>query len=228
MITVEIYDTVPLFALGIAALLSSSGIRVLAVHTSLETSWSDETDIILMDSVIADPNQSTICQCNIPVIIISNNPIRRSADTCGAVKAYLERTVLPTSLLATIRSIVRGRVTRQPHSVEHEPLTSPPIQLSRREHEILTHVASGLTHAQIARSLGISRHTVDTYVKRVRSKLLVGNKAELTVAAMLLAHVPPRAHGLAVGTVHRDSNPLTDARKLDLARVPLRQEKHHT
>ena len=36
-----------------------------------------------------------------------------------------------------------------------------------------------------SRRLGISAHTVDTYVKRIRSKLAVGNKAELTRAAVL-------------------------------------------
>jgi len=41
-----------------------------------------------------------------------------------------------------------------------------------------------LTHGQIATQLGISPHTVDTYVKRIRAKLGVGNKAELTRVAL--------------------------------------------
>jgi DNA-binding NarL/FixJ family response regulator len=57
--------------------------------------------------------------------------------------------------------------------------------LSDREEEVLRQISEGLTHGQIARRLGISRHTVDTYVKRVRAKLGVGNKAELTRAAVL-------------------------------------------
>jgi DNA-binding CsgD family transcriptional regulator len=57
--------------------------------------------------------------------------------------------------------------------------------LSPREIEVLRYIASGLTHTQIATRLGISRHTVDTYVKRARSKLQLGNKAELTRAAIL-------------------------------------------
>lgn len=43
----------------------------------------------------------------------------------------------------------------------------------------------GLTHLQIATRLGISPHTVDTYVKRIRAQARVGNKAELTRAALL-------------------------------------------
>jgi DNA-binding NarL/FixJ family response regulator len=58
--------------------------------------------------------------------------------------------------------------------------------LSPRERQVLFRIARGFTHGQIARGLGISPHTVDTYVRRIRTKLGVGNKAELTRAALLL------------------------------------------
>jgi len=58
-------------------------------------------------------------------------------------------------------------------------------QLSPREREVLLLTARGFTYGQIARGLGISPHTVDTYVRRIRTKLGVGNKAELTRAALL-------------------------------------------
>ena len=57
--------------------------------------------------------------------------------------------------------------------------------LSRREQEVLALIAAGKTHYQISRSLQISPHTVDTYVRRIRTKLDVGNKAELTRIAVL-------------------------------------------
>lgn len=56
--------------------------------------------------------------------------------------------------------------------------------LSGRERQVLLCIGEGYTHDQTARRLGISSHTVDTYVKRVRSKLGLGNKAELTRAAL--------------------------------------------
>lgn len=62
--------------------------------------------------------------------------------------------------------------------------------LSARERQVLRLIADGLTQDQTARRLGISRHTVDTYVKRVRGKLGLGNKAELVRAAMPLTAVP--------------------------------------
>lgn len=56
--------------------------------------------------------------------------------------------------------------------------------LSERERQVLLCIGDGYTHDQTARRLGISTHTVDTYVKRVRSKLGLGNKAELARAAI--------------------------------------------
>jgi DNA-binding NarL/FixJ family response regulator len=61
--------------------------------------------------------------------------------------------------------------------------------LSGREEQVLRQISCGLTHGQIATRLGISPHTVDTYVKRIRAKLGAGNKAELTRAAVLASRL---------------------------------------
>ena len=65
------------------------------------------------------------------------------------------------------------------------PEDPAPHALSEREEQVLRQISQGLTHHQIATRLGISRNTVDTYVKRIRAKLGAGNKAELTRAALL-------------------------------------------
>jgi DNA-binding CsgD family transcriptional regulator len=52
--------------------------------------------------------------------------------------------------------------------------------LAPRELETATLLAQGLTHRQISRRMGLTEATVSTYVKRLRAKLNVGNKAELT------------------------------------------------
>ncbi|GGM01268.1 MULTISPECIES: helix-turn-helix transcriptional regulator [Micromonospora] len=64
--------------------------------------------------------------------------------------------------------------------------------LAPREAETLKLIAHGLTHAQVARRLGISEATVNTYLTRIRSKLDVGNKAELTRQAFTLGLVTRR------------------------------------
>jgi DNA-binding CsgD family transcriptional regulator len=51
-----------------------------------------------------------------------------------------------------------------------EPLTS-------REHEVLEHLAAGLSNRQIARALGISEHTVKFHVSAILGKLGVSSRA---------------------------------------------------
>jgi DNA-binding NarL/FixJ family response regulator len=58
--------------------------------------------------------------------------------------------------------------------------------LTAREREVLRSVSDGLTHKEVARLLGLSKATVDTYVQRIRQKLGVGNKAELARVAYRL------------------------------------------
>ena len=65
-------------------------------------------------------------------------------------------------------------------SVPPQPLLAP------REAETLRLLAAGLTHGQIARRMNLTEATVSTYVKRIRIKLNVGNKADLTRKAIEL------------------------------------------
>ncbi|GIH15703.1 hypothetical protein Raf01_38750 [Rugosimonospora africana] len=57
--------------------------------------------------------------------------------------------------------------------------------LSEREREALAYVAAGYTHQQTASRMRVAKSTVDTFIARIRTKLGVGNKAELTALALL-------------------------------------------
>lgn len=58
--------------------------------------------------------------------------------------------------------------------------------LAPRERETLRHIASGHTYLQTARHMGLSRHTVDAYLRRIRGKFHVNTTAELTRLAITL------------------------------------------
>jgi DNA-binding CsgD family transcriptional regulator len=72
----------------------------------------------------------------------------------------------------------------------------PRTTLSNRERQALEYIARGFTHQQTASRMGVSKATVDTYIARIRTKLRLGNKAELALAA--LRYVEPRHRG-AIG-----------------------------
>ncbi|MFI1279267.1 response regulator transcription factor [Streptomyces sp. NPDC020858] len=63
---------------------------------------------------------------------------------------------------------------------------APAVALAPREQEALGHIAAGHTYLQTARQMGLSKHTVDAYLRRIRAKLNVHTTAELTRLAMTL------------------------------------------
>ncbi|NBE53297.1 LuxR family transcriptional regulator [Streptomyces sp. YC537] len=65
------------------------------------------------------------------------------------------------------------------------PSVSTPT-LAPRELETLRHIASGCTYLQTARHMGLSRHTVDAYLRRIRAKLDTNTTAELIRLAIAL------------------------------------------
>ncbi|WP_370466756.1 response regulator transcription factor [Streptacidiphilus sp. PB12-B1b] len=58
--------------------------------------------------------------------------------------------------------------------------------LTPREHEILSELPGGATYNAIARRLGLSKHTVDTYIRRIRLKTGAMNRTEMVVLALEL------------------------------------------
>ncbi|MEV5546814.1 helix-turn-helix transcriptional regulator [Streptomyces sp. NPDC052309] len=67
-----------------------------------------------------------------------------------------------------------------------DPEAPVPVPLTPREQEVLRHIAAGRTYAQTARRMGLSRHTVDAYLRRIRAKSDVTSTAELMRLAIAL------------------------------------------
>ncbi|UFR00403.1 helix-turn-helix transcriptional regulator [Streptomyces sp. Go40/10] len=66
------------------------------------------------------------------------------------------------------------------------PTEAPAPALAPRERETLRHIAAGRTYLQTARHMGLSTHTVDAYLRRIRAKFNITNTAELTRMAIAL------------------------------------------
>ncbi|MDQ8708351.1 helix-turn-helix transcriptional regulator [Streptomyces sp. LHD-70] len=66
--------------------------------------------------------------------------------------------------------------------------TTPPTTptLTPRELETLHYITSGHTYQQTARHMGLSPHTIDTYLRRIRTKLHTNTTAQLTRHAITL------------------------------------------
>jgi len=84
------------------------------------------------------------------------------------------------------RDVERLRVGLQLIERSTQPLTpaAAPVALTRREREILTHAAGGMTTDEIASTVGISRATVRTYMTRAVEKLGATNRTHAIALAV--------------------------------------------
>jgi DNA-binding NarL/FixJ family response regulator len=194
VIKVEVFDGSPVYAEGLRALLSANGIAV-TVKSSATDGVSWRADLVVVDpTLIGQERLSTFVATAARVAPVLLLAAVADEDTAVAyarlgARGVVSRTAPTRTVLGAVRAVAGGGQFWTHPAAETTPAEDtapePDDTLSPREREVLRQIAGGLTHTQIATRLGISRHTVDTYVKRIRTKLNVGNKAELTRAAML-------------------------------------------
>jgi DNA-binding NarL/FixJ family response regulator len=178
--------------MGLCQTLTDAGIKVIAVRTS-----ADELPFWLADAALIDvaafptPGDLTPITeaAKRAAVLVLNNETATDDEIyfqAGAM-GVISKSEPGESIVRAVRTVVSGTPissagTKLPIV---ERTQTADWHLSEREEQVLRQIAHGFTHGQVATRLGISPHTVDTYVKRIRSKLGVGNKAELTRAALL-------------------------------------------
>ncbi len=82
-----------------------------------------------------------------------------------------------------VNTAVDGTAAKAVETVSTELAEKPKPNLTEREKEVLRLVCDGLTNAEIATCLHVSRETVKSELKRIFRKIGVGNR---TQAAVLL------------------------------------------
>lgn len=115
----------------------------------------------------------------------------------GALQAGAAGFVLkdsePTVLVDAVRAAARGqglidpqvtrRTIRRFAQLAPRPAPASLDLLTPREHEVLRHVARGLSNAEIARALTVGEGTVKTHVARVLAKLGLRTRVHLVIYA---------------------------------------------
>ncbi len=141
---------------------------------------------------------STI-QVEIPILVISawtTEAIIIKALQAGAT-GYILKERDDIELKVSIRSVLKGGAPIDPFIARHilsrlplqieVPTQAIPaagsiephnIHLTGREHQILNLVATGLSNQEIANHIFLSRHTVETHIRRVYRKLAVTNRTK--------------------------------------------------
>lgn len=193
MIRTDILAGSPIFLAGLVQTLMNAGIRVVGTRSSLRAEPSWLADAILMDvdvltsgehlrHVTAAAKRAAVVVLNTATADEANAYLQAGAAGVVSKQEPCECVVQAVQVVTSGNRFGPDEWSSQPY-VERTEIAG--FHLSEREEQVLSQISRGLTHGQIATRLGISPHTVDTYVKRIRAKLGVGNKAELTRAALL-------------------------------------------
>ena len=184
----------------VQAVAASSGLRMAWTAASrkealVQLRGPASLDVLLVDLGLPDGSglevisaaRDTQPECAVMVSTMfgdETNVLR--AIEAGAM-GYLLKDLRADELVAEIRSlhaggspinpmVARKLLTRQ--RAPAQPLPATPSSLSTREAEVLQLVAHGYTVDEVATKLAVSPHTVQTFVRRIYTKLQVGSRAE--------------------------------------------------
>lgn len=151
-----------------------------------------QPDVILMDINLPDKSGIDLCREvkeKYPSVFIlglstfnQQSFVQKMID--HGASGYVLKNASGKELLEAIRTVSSGR-TFMSFEVEQILRTKPEtdIVITRREMEVLTHIAGGMTNNEIAQKLFISITTVDTHRKNLLEKFSARNTAELVKLA---------------------------------------------
>jgi DNA-binding NarL/FixJ family response regulator len=148
-------------------------------------------DILLLDLQMDRSALSDVAGLAERIKVIVVTATERVEDALGAIRAgargvVFKRFAIETLMMA-IGAVMDGHVWMPPALQAemtahlHEPQG---VVLTRREREIVRHVALGLRNAEVAERLGITEVTVKTHLNNVFQKLRLRDRVELALYAV--------------------------------------------
>lgn len=165
-------------------------------HAVLAQLRKYQVDVLLLDITMPGPDVFDLIRdilAAVPrlhILILSMHPEAEYGPRLiqAGAKGYIHKAMGLECLIAAIREICSGRtyIRSAPPETRADPAAGPPphASLSNREYQVLRMIATGESHAHIARTLSISVKTVSTYRARILEKLGVENNTELTRYAL--------------------------------------------
>jgi two-component system, NarL family, nitrate/nitrite response regulator NarL len=199
-VAIVIADDHPLYRDALATLIGrEAGFRLAAVATTFE-----ET----LTALQAGPIEAAVIDLHMPgmggpagierlraaapatrLVVVSGDaePATVRGVMAAGAHGFVPKTFAPGSLIAAIRLVLSG-VTYLPAELA-APVAAeaaPPggALLTQRELEVLTQLARGASHKEIARALGLAEVTVKLHTRRIVTKLKAKNRSAAIAQAI--------------------------------------------
>ncbi|KES06610.1 LuxR family transcriptional regulator [Streptomyces toyocaensis] len=199
-IRILIADDHPVVRAGLRAVLETEpGFTIVAeaatAERAVELAAAGGTDVVLMDLQFGggmNGSQATAAITARPgaprVLIVTTYDT--DADTLPAIEAgatgYLLKDAPPEELAAAVRTAAAGRTTLAPAVADRlmNRLRAPHSSLTRRETEVLTLVAEGLSNQRVSERLHLTQATVKSHLAHIYAKLGVDSRTAAVAAAL--------------------------------------------
>lgn len=196
--TIDVLIVSPLATVraGLAALLAAAGdLRIVGQAVSLESEAASEllseSTVVLLDAPSAEEVEGAVAVLEglgpgLVVLGPASAADRLSLAAPTFAWGFLARDAGPERIVAAVRAVAAGLVAFDPE-LASTPQGTPagPLpnadgvdDLTAREREVLTLVATGLTNKAIGQRLAISDHTVKFHVAAILAKLGAESRTE--------------------------------------------------
>jgi DNA-binding NarL/FixJ family response regulator len=201
MTTVFIVDDHDLFRAGVRAELPDD-LDIVGdasdVEAAIEMIRERQPDLVLVDVHMPSGGGRAVIQqvhathpdIKFLAISASDAPEDVVATVRAGARGYITKTVSSPDLAEAIRRVVDGDAVFSPKlagfvldafsSMEVKNLDPELDKLTKREREVLQHIARGYTYREVGEQLFISTKTVENHMSAVLRKLQLSNRRELT------------------------------------------------
>jgi len=165
---------------------------------------NNKFDLALIDLNLPDGNGVDIIRllnktspqtyCVVATIFDDDNYLFPALE--AGAQGYLLKEQTSDEFIHSLQGIIKGEPPISPviarKMIQHfhaTPEQSDKPELSKREKEILSSIANGLSRNEAAEILGITSNTVASHLKSIYGKLNVSNRAQATLEALRLGLV---------------------------------------
>lgn len=174
------------------------GVEVVGAFTSAESALAaapwDRCELLLVDLDLPGLSGVDLIRNLRPMhpglLILVHTISEHRATVFAAIKAgamgYLLKGSSPRDLVESLRNLHAGGAPMSPRiarkvilEMQGQVAESEQSQLSQRELRVLNGIALGMSYKDLSAEMGLSPHTIHSYVKRVYEKLQASSRAEV-------------------------------------------------